>query len=270
MQGTPEGRVGGLRLRLGDGPAKSVDTLFLDNAGGILGDSKFDPASSRQILVACSKVLRDLSLPPGVLSENVLVDIGDSDLTPGSVLCLGDDVRLWLLFRCEVCKRLAERVGVTVARRLVGRRGVLARVIRGGEVSVGSKARIEKGNGRARLDDRPRERLREVLCITKPGEILSYRAAAKIIGVPLVACRAFPAHRRALEDTAPTHRLVPSNLRIDQLDVNQLAALSAEDAVLPNTGVLRAPLRAQTVFRRLLERDPSIGGTAAASHHGVD
>ena len=103
---------------------------------GLEGDRYAKPRSRRQVLLFEAEVLRDLDLPPGSARENILIEGFPLMGCPvGARLRLGEAV-LELTEECEPCRRL-EEVRPGLRELLDGRRGMLARVLRGGRISVG-------------------------------------------------------------------------------------------------------------------------------------
>src|SRR5476649_973565 len=95
-----------------------------------------DPLSMRQILLAEAGAYDDLRLPPLALRENLRVNFDTSRLSSGTVLCIGQHVLLWLTFQCEACGQLNTHQG-GLSKAIGVRRGMLARVIRGGLIQSG-------------------------------------------------------------------------------------------------------------------------------------
>jgi len=95
----------------------------------------------RQVLLTEQGDLNDLGLRPGDLREQVTVELpGLMSLGAGTRLRLGEAV-LELTGRCEPCTHIGEHAGAddvdAFRRRLIGRRGMLARVSRPGAIRVG-------------------------------------------------------------------------------------------------------------------------------------
>jgi MOSC domain-containing protein YiiM len=95
----------------------------------------------RQVLLTDAGDLRALGLRPGDLREQVTVELpGLMSLAPGTMLRVGLAV-LELTGPCEPCTHIGEHVGVedreAFRQRLVGRRGMLARVSEPGPIRVG-------------------------------------------------------------------------------------------------------------------------------------
>ena len=175
-------------------PPGSSRSIALDAVraldGGIEGDRHADPLSPRQVLLASAAVYADLALPPYTLGENLLVDLDASLLVSGTVLQVGDAVRLRLMFQCEACGHLdAYQAGVSG--RIGRRRGVLARVLAGGVMRPGDRIR-ELGCTLPAWDDDWRARVAQVLRAMPDGMVLSYARLARLAGVQSSYCRAFP------------------------------------------------------------------------------
>lgn len=174
---------------------------------GILGDAHADSLSPRQLLLACASVYRDLSLPQLALRENLLLDIDTAGLASGSVLAVGPEVRLRMMFQCEACGQL-DLVQPRLAARIGGRRGMLARVLAGGEIRPGDAVR-DLGMLEAPWHDDWRERVRRVLDAVPGGMVVEYRQLARLAGIQSSYCRAFP---RLLGKLGASHaaRAVPA------------------------------------------------------------
>lgn len=105
--------------------------------GGLEGDRHRNARGLRQILLMEKEILDSLSLSPGTIRENVTIEgLAIHGLQPGEFIRLGDEVVLEVTGLCEPCSRMDEiRPGLQET--LDGRRGVLTRVIEGGEVGLG-------------------------------------------------------------------------------------------------------------------------------------
>jgi MOSC domain-containing protein YiiM len=157
---------------------------------GLQGDKHADPLSPRQVLLASAAVYTDLSLPAHALGENLLLDADTAALASGTVLRIGDDVILRLMFQCEACGYLdAYRAGVSA--RIGRRRGILARVLAGGTIHPGDRIADMDGAYPA-WDDDWRVRVAQVLRAVPNGMVVSYAQLARLAGVQSTYCRAFP------------------------------------------------------------------------------
>jgi len=107
---------------------------------GIEGDAAFGRAR-RQILLVDLQNLTDLGLHPGDVRENVTLEgLSVDRLVPGSHLVVGEAL-LEITDECTPCDRMDE-IQPGMQAQLRGRRGVLARVVRGGFIRLGDSARI--------------------------------------------------------------------------------------------------------------------------------
>jgi hypothetical protein len=173
----------------GTGRSAAVDAVHA-LGGGIEGDRHADPLSPRQVLLASAAVYADLALPAHTLGENLLADLDTSTLASGTVLQVGDAVRLRLMFQCEACGYLdLHRAGVSG--RIGRRRGVLARVLAGGVIRPGDRI-LDLGPLLPAWDDDWRARVAQVLCAVPDGMVLTYARLARLAGVQSSYCRAFP------------------------------------------------------------------------------
>lgn len=166
-------------------------------AGGVEGDRHADVRSPRQLLLAGTADYAALGLAPLALRENLLVGADLAALPSGTVLRLGRDALVRLMFACEACARL-DLHAPGLARRAGRRRGVLARVVRGGTVEVGD--RIEDlGPLLGAWSDDWRARVAAVLAAAPPGHVVEYAQLARLAGIQSSYCRAFPRLLRQLE-----------------------------------------------------------------------
>lgn len=103
---------------------------------GFAGDAHARPGGSRQALLMDAETLKQLSLRPGTLKENITtLGLEVNALAPGTRLRIGQ-VTLEITKPCEPCSRWNQiRPGLSATLR--GRRGLLARVIEGGVIRVG-------------------------------------------------------------------------------------------------------------------------------------
>jgi MOSC domain-containing protein YiiM len=105
----------------------------------------------RQVLLVEAGDLRDLGLSPGDLREQMTVDLpGLMALGEGTRLLVGEAL-LELTGVCDPCTHIGEHVGVedreTFRRTLVGRRGMLARVVREGAIRRDDPVEVEGFDG---------------------------------------------------------------------------------------------------------------------------
>jgi MOSC domain len=194
------GSVAGLRIRPNGSPdPQEVDQLLAIPGLGIHGDTHAHALSPRQVLLAGFNVYRDLGLKAMTFRENLLVDFNTDQLASSALLQVGPEVVLWLTFQCEACGHL-ERRHPGVAKALDGRRGTLARVLRGGRVFVGDEVHQFRSSIPP-ISSVWQERIAGVLNRVPAGKRIEYRQLARLAGVPKAYCRVFP---KILSQLPPT------------------------------------------------------------------
>lgn len=110
---------------------------------GLEGDAAFG-RGRRQVLLVDLQSLTDLGLHPGDVRENMtLKGLPLGRLLPGNHLVVGQAL-LEITSECTPCNRMDE-IQPGLQSQLQGRRGVLARVVRGGFVRLGDAARATPG-----------------------------------------------------------------------------------------------------------------------------
>ncbi len=113
----------------------SVETMNVIQQKGIEGDASFG-RSKRQILIISQEVVDAYGLMPGDLRENITVSQLNLSSIPAEARLSIGNVVLEVTGDCNPCDRLEElRVGLMDE--IHGNRGILARVIEPGEITVG-------------------------------------------------------------------------------------------------------------------------------------
>jgi MOSC domain-containing protein YiiM len=116
-------------------PARALENL------GIEGDRHALPDGKRQVLLMPVEVLDQLDVPIGAVKENITTrGIDLNRLALGTRLQIGEAV-FELTKPCTPCERMDE-IRIGLREELQGRRGMLARVVRGGELRVGDEIKI--------------------------------------------------------------------------------------------------------------------------------
>jgi MOSC domain-containing protein YiiM len=143
------GRVVSLQLKRQHwSPLEPVDAVEATPAG-LDGDRHAGRVDGRrQVLLVESGDLGDLGLRPGDLREQITVELPRlMALTAGTRLRVGEAV-LEVTNPCEPCTHIGEHAGVddpeAFRQRLVGRRGMLARVAEPGSIRVGDPVGTEE------------------------------------------------------------------------------------------------------------------------------
>jgi len=169
----------------------AAERLRLTANVGIEGDRHADAFSPRQLLLAGVDAYTRFDLAPQALRENLLVDVDVATLSSGTVLQVGAQALLRVMFVCEACGQL-DRHGARLAARIGARRGMLARVLRGGDVYLGDAVRAI-GLSLAPWPEDWRQRLALVLDAAPEGSVVTYARLAHLAGIQSSYCRAFPA-----------------------------------------------------------------------------
>lgn len=191
------GKVVALSIRrAGSAAPVAVDRMRLVAGVGAEGDRHADPLSPRQLLLAGTDAYARFALAPHALRENLLLDIDATGLASGTVLRVGPQALVRVMFVCEACGQL-DRYAERLAARIGPQRGMLARVLHGGDVRVGDPVRVLG----VTLDAWPedwRERVERVLGAVPGGSVVSYAQLAHLAGIQTSYCRAFPRLLRGL------------------------------------------------------------------------
>lgn len=171
---------------------------------GLEDDVQCNALSPRQLLVAGTPAYARLGLPANALRENLLFDCDTATLSSGQLLAVGPAAVIRLMFACEPCGRLNLRQD-HLSTAIGMQRGMLARVLHGGPVSVGDAVHLLAEQRPAWPDDW-RARVEAVLARVPPGFVVEYRQLALLAGIALTYCRVFPRVAAAL---GLAHKAVP-------------------------------------------------------------
>jgi MOSC domain-containing protein YiiM len=133
-----EGRVVALHLKI-KGGVRPVDSLFAVAGQGFEADACYG-RPKRQALLVATDHLAALGYKPGQLREQIAVDFrGLQELPKNAVIKVGE-AELEIVGDCEPCSKMAAHLGEdpqTFIAKTSGRRGMLARVLKGGSIHVG-------------------------------------------------------------------------------------------------------------------------------------
>lgn len=131
----PRGRISGIFFCLEGGrPSKFTQQVTLMGNFGMQGDRHAKEGSPKQLLLMSADVLRATNLKPGQTKENFTVRNLDVDRLPaGTQLRVGATAIIEITQPCAPCAQM-EKIRPGVMAQLKGRRGMYARVVRGGIV----------------------------------------------------------------------------------------------------------------------------------------
>ena len=119
-------------------PVQSVDTL---TNIGIKGDMHAIEHSTRQVLLIEQETLISLGIQPGDVKENITTSgLALMSLKRKQELHIGE-VILQITIECKPCERM-EEIRPGLQEHLQGKRGMLARVVRGGSIRVGELIQV--------------------------------------------------------------------------------------------------------------------------------
>ena len=147
------GTVVALHVNPGRHRAMEPREAVMATERGVEGDVHAGRRGKRQVLLVDAGDLHAVGLAPGDLREQVTVDLpGLMGLRPAARLTLGE-AEVEITGVCEPCTHIGDHVGVedpeAFRRRLIGRRGMLARVVREGRIAVGDRVAVAAPLGRS-------------------------------------------------------------------------------------------------------------------------
>jgi MOSC domain-containing protein YiiM len=118
---------------------KPVESTEAIENFGLKDDRHAIPDSLRQVLLLEKETLDGMNLFPGQIKENITtVGISLTGLELGCRLQIGESVLMEITKSCSPCNRM-EEIRVGLLRELAGKRGMLARIIRGGIIHRGDR-----------------------------------------------------------------------------------------------------------------------------------
>ncbi|MDQ6713549.1 MAG: MOSC domain-containing protein [Candidatus Dormibacteraeota bacterium] len=125
-------------------PMQLVRSANVVEGLGIEGDKHASAPSKRQVLLADKEALDAVGVLPGTIKENITVEGVDvMQLPAGSRVRLGRSAVLEITAVCEPCFRMDE-IRTGLKEELVGRRGMVSRVVQGGIINVGDPITVER------------------------------------------------------------------------------------------------------------------------------
>jgi hypothetical protein len=142
-----DGSVVHLQLKPVKGSLLPVDELDAEGGRGFVGDYSFGKRR-RQASFCAVQELDDLGYAPGILRENVTVNLpGLQELPKGTRLIAGE-VEFEIESDMAPCGGMARRLGEPVGdfvRKSTRRRGMLLKVVSSGTIRVGDPVYILRG-----------------------------------------------------------------------------------------------------------------------------
>jgi MOSC domain-containing protein YiiM len=142
-----DGSVVHLQQKPVKGTVQLVEALCAEGGKGFVGDYSFGKRR-RQASFCAIQELGELGYAPGVLRENVTVDLpGLQELPKGTRLILGE-VEFEIESDMAPCGGMARRLGEPVGdfvRKSTRRRGMLLKVVTSGTIRVGDPVYILRG-----------------------------------------------------------------------------------------------------------------------------
>lgn len=218
------------------GAMRGVPQLDLTCAEGVVGDWNCKLVGPRQVLVSRLEDLVNLGLAPGQLRENIVVaGLERSMLRSGLQVRFGrpgaepghayEGPALRLTIDCEPCGHVLDQLPsdkkalkLTVPK-LLGKRGVLATVLRDGVVKAGDSVQVSDALVYERIPASMREQVAWLLVSKMPrGKIVTYKDILRLIGQPAGCARALPIVLKKLRDSheeaCPVHRVVDTSGRL--------------------------------------------------------
>jgi MOSC domain-containing protein YiiM len=108
---------------------------------GLEGCAHARAGTKRQVLFASAEHLDALGVEHGAIKENLTVEGTDvHDWTVGQRVQAGE-AEFEITMVCDPCERM-EEIRAGLQQELEGRRGMLARVVKTGEIAVGDEIRL--------------------------------------------------------------------------------------------------------------------------------
>ena len=124
-------------------PSDPVEEATAISTKGLEGDRSCNERNVRQVLFMDKETLDEFDLKPGKIKENITTTGLDlSQIQPGQVLFIGDQVTMETVGECEPCGKM-DAIRPGLRGEINHRRGQLAVVINGGPIKVGDSIRLE-------------------------------------------------------------------------------------------------------------------------------
>ena len=139
----PQGTITNLHIaRVKGTPSDPVQEATAISGLGLEGDRSAYEGNTRQVLFVDKEILDGAGLVPGQVKENITVTgMNVSQIQPGQVFTIGDDVTLEAVGDCEACSKM-DAIRMGLMDEIQGKRGMLAKVINGGSIKVGDSVTV--------------------------------------------------------------------------------------------------------------------------------
>ena len=139
----PQGTITNLHIaRVKGTPSDPVQEATATSGLGLEGDRSGYEGNTRQVLFVDKEILDGAGLAPGQVKENITVTgMNVSQIHPGQVFTIGDDVTLEAVGDCEACGKM-DAIRMGLMDEIQGKRGMLAKVINGGSIKVGDSVTV--------------------------------------------------------------------------------------------------------------------------------
>ena len=139
----PQGTITNLHIaRVKGTPSDAVQEATAISGLGLDGDRSAYEGNTRQGLFVDKEILDGAGLVPGQVKENITVTgMNVSQIRPGQVFTIGDDVTLEAVGDCEACGKM-DAIRMGLMDEIQGKRGMLAKVINGGSIKVGDSVTV--------------------------------------------------------------------------------------------------------------------------------
>jgi MOSC domain-containing protein YiiM len=118
-------------------PMESLDAAHAVENHGLEGCAHARPGGKRQVLFVAAEDLDAVGVEPGTIRENLTVRGSDVMRWPVGQRVAAGEAEFEITMVCDPCE-LMETIRPGLQAELEGRRGMLATVVKGGDVPIGS------------------------------------------------------------------------------------------------------------------------------------
>jgi MOSC domain-containing protein YiiM len=122
-------------------PMESLDAAHAVENHGLEGCAHARPGGKRQVLFVAAEDLDAVGVEPGTIRENLTVRGSDVMRWPVGQRVAAGEAEFEITMVCDPCE-LMETIRPGLQAELEGRRGMLATVVRGGDVAIGAELRL--------------------------------------------------------------------------------------------------------------------------------